>query len=428
MRQRFVLAVVVVAGAGAVVAAQLGSQPSLLRNHPAIAYGSTTPDNPIERLDARLAAGEVALDYEPVRGYLRSVLEALDVPIDSQVLVFSKTSLQAAKIGPSNPRAIFFNDGLSVGFVRTGDLLEFVVQDPRIGGVFYTMTQTPGATPRFRRDDSCVACHTFDTTLNVPGMFVGSVFPGRDGMPQYASSYTTDHRSPFWIRWGGWYVTGQHGIERHMANAVVTDARDMSSMVTPETLRVTSLEGRFDMEGYLSPHSDVVALLVLEHQARMSNLITRVGWEARIGDQADRPLEAAATEFVDYLLFVDEEPLPGPIVGTTAFAATFPGQGPRDRKGRSLRDLDLDTRLLQYPCSYMIYHETFDALPDEAREAIYQRLWDVLTGRVTGPRYERLRPEDRAAILEILRDTKDGLPDYWLAVRPHASHELSGSY
>jgi hypothetical protein len=422
MRPGILIAAFAILFAGAVLSAQLLTQPSLLRNHPAIGYGVTLPDNPIERLNQRLDTGEVALEFEPVRGYLRSVLDALDVPVESQVLVFSKTSLQAAKIGPSNPRAIFFNDDLSIGWVRTGDLLEVVVQDPRLGGVFYTMTQSPAGQPRFRRDDSCVACHTFDATLNVPGMFVGSVFPGRDGMPQYASSYTTDHRSPFWIRWGGWYVTGQHGIDRHMANAVVTDTRNMAAMVTPETLHVTSLEGRFDMEGYLSPHSDVVALLVLEHQARMSNLITRLGWEARIGDEANRSLEAAAVEFVDYLLFVDEAPLEAPIAGTSAFARTFQHRGPRDRHGRSLRDLDLETRLLRYPCSYMIYHENFEALPDAARDAVYARLWAVLTGAVADPRYERLGADDRAAILQILRDTKKGLPASWAAdAAPSAS-------
>lgn len=404
--------------AATAVSGQLLSRPSLLRNHPAIAYGSTQPNNPIERLNERLRAGEVALEFEPVRGYLRSVLDALEVPVESQVLVFSKTSLQAARIGPSNPRAIFFNDDLSIGWVRTGDLLEVVVQDPRLGGVFYTMTQTPGAAPQFTRDDSCVACHTFDATMNVPGMFVGSVFPGKDGMPQYASSYTTDHRSPFWIRWGGWYVTGAHGIERHMANAVVTDSRDMAAMVTPDSLHVRSIEGRFDMTGYLSPHSDIVALLVLEHQARMANLITRIGWEARLGADAERTLESAASEFVDYLLFIDEEPLPGPIVGTTAFTRTFAAQGPRDRRGRSLRDLDLETRLLRYRCSYMIYSDTFDALPEAARDAIYSRLWDVLTGRETDPRYARLSRDDREAILEILRETKPHLPAHWTAAEP----------
>jgi hypothetical protein len=168
------------------------------------------------------------------------------------------------------------------------------------------------------------------------------------------------------------------------------------------------------MTGYLSPHSDIVALLVLEHQAQMLNLITRVGWEVRAGAaDAGRPLDRAAAQLVDYLLFVDENPLPGPIAGTTTFAAQFNTTGPRDSRGRSLRDLDLHRRLLKYPCSYLIYSESFDAMPPAAKAAVYARLWEVLSGRETGDRYAVLTPADRQAILEILRETKPGLPDYF---------------
>jgi hypothetical protein len=178
---------------------------------------------------------------------------------------------------------------------------------------------------------------------------------------------------------------------------------------------VTSLQGRFDMAGYLSPHSDLVALATLEHQAQMLNLITRVGWEARMGADAGRPLEHVAAELVDYLLFIDEAPLPGPIAGTSSFAANFAKTGPRDRQGRSLRELDLTSRLLKYPCSYLIYSPAFEGMPAEAKAAVYARLWDVLTGQERGARYARLTASDRQAILEILRDTKDDLPDYFSA-------------
>jgi hypothetical protein len=167
------------------------------------------------------------------------------------------------------------------------------------------------------------------------------------------------------------------------------------------------------MDGYLSPFSDLVSLIVLEHQVQMLNLITRVGWEARVGSDAGRPLDQAAAELVDYMLFIDEAPLPGPISGPTSFASTFAARGPRDRHGRSLRDLDLERRLLRYPCSYEIYSEPFEALPATAKSAVYQRLWEVLSGRETGKRYSVLSPADRTAIIEILRDTKKDLPDYW---------------
>jgi hypothetical protein len=388
---------------------------ALLRNHPAISYERAPVTNAVSQLNARLRAGEVTLESRGPSGYLESLLKVLHVPVESQVLVFSKTSFQAPRINPRNPRAIFFNDTVSVGWVRGGPVLEVMVQDPKQGAIFYTLEQAQTGVPQFERNDTCSSCHTSDATQNVPGPFVGSVFPGVDGITMYGPAYTTDHRSPFELRWGGWYVTGTHKAERHMGNAMATDPSDLAAMVTPATVHVTSLEGRFDMTGYLSPHSDIVALLVLEHQAQMLNLITRVGWEARTGAaDAGRPLDQAAAQLVDYMLFIDEAPLPGPVAGTTSFAAGFNASARRDSHGRSLRDLDLNRRLLKYPCSYLIYSEPFDAMPLAARAAVYARLWEVLSGRERSERYNVLSDADRQAILEILRETKPDLPEYFV--------------
>jgi hypothetical protein len=412
---RILVAAIVWLGAVGAVAAQL-RHPSLLRNHPAINYDSTAASDPVAELDRKLASGEVRLEADGPSGYLKAVLRALDVPVESQMLVFSKTSFQAPRINPKNPRAIYFNDTVSVGWVRGGEVLEFIAQDPKQGSIFYTLSQSTTGTPKFERNDACVSCHASEATHYVPGMFVGSVFPGPDGTTMYGPAYTTDHRSPFEIRYGGWFVTGTHRATRHMGNAVATDSTDLAAMVTPQTVHVTDLAGRFDMTGYPSPHSDLVALVVLEHQAKMLNLFTRVGWEARIGSkEAGRSLDAAAAELVDYLLFVDEAPLPGPIAGTSRFAEHFQAQGPRDRRGRSLRDLSLTDRMLKYPCSYLIYSAPFDAMPAEAKAAVYARMWQVLSGQETHERYDRLTPADRQAIVEILRETKSDLPAYFKA-------------
>jgi hypothetical protein len=387
-----------------------------LRNHRNVAYMTATPNDPVARLNQRLRSGELTLEAEPTRGYLRALLAALNVPIESQVLVFSKTSFQAPRITPQNPRALYFNDQVAVGWVRGGEVLELASQDPALGTVFYTLAQpgTDAGPFEFRRNNvNCVSCHTSETTMNVPGWFIGSVYPESNGMVAYGPAFTTDHRSPFDIRWGGWYVTGSHKGERHLGNAVLTDRTDFGKMVTPQTVHVSSLEGRFDPDGYLSGHSDIVALLVLEHQSRMLNHITRVGWEARMGKDAGRPLAEAAAELVDYLLFIDEAPMPGPITGSTEFARSFSSAGPRDPNGRSLRDLQLTDRLMRYPCSYLIYSEPFDALPADATALVYRRLWAVLTGEVSGSRYSRLTPDDRQAIVEILRATKKDLPAYY---------------
>ena len=393
--------------------AQLTMSPSAMRAHPAINYLTAATTDPVARLNARLKAGVVTLDAEPTSGYLRSVLKALDIPVESQILVFSKTSFQAPRIGPRNPRAIYFNDQVSVGWVRGGDVLEFAAHDATQGTVFYTLAQ-PGTGPvEFRRNNtSCVQCHSSEGTNYVPGMFIGSVYPEKDGMPAYGPAYLTDHRTPFDVRWGGWYVTGDHS-GHHLGNAVVTDRNNLEAMASHDTAHLRSLEGRFDPAGYLSTDSDLVALLVMEHQSFMSTLITRIGWDARIAGEAGRPMAAAAAELVDYMLFVDEAPLPDHVTGSTRFASVFQAQGPRDAKGRSLRDLHLKGRLMKYPCSYLIYSPAFDALPAHAKGAVYQRLWEVLSDGDPNPRYNRLSPDDRQAIIEILRETKPDLPDYF---------------
>jgi len=393
--------------------AQLTVSPSAMRGHPNINYLAAPTSDPVAQLNDKLKAGTASLKGEPTNGYLRSVLEALAVPVESQVLVFSKTSFQAPRIGPRNPRAIYFNDNVAVGWVRGGDVLEFAVHDRTQGTVFYTLAQ-PGTGPtEFRRNNAaCVQCHSSEATMYVPGMFIGSVFPEKDGMPAYGPAYLTDHRTPFDLRWGGWYVTGNHS-GRHLGNAVVTDPSDLASMATAETSHIASLAGRFDTDGYLTTDSDIVALLVLEHQSHMLNLITRIGWEARMGSEAGRPLASAAAELVDYMLFVDEAQLPDRVAGSTTFAQRFAARGIRDPRGRSLRDLSLSGRLMRYPCSYLIYDPSFDALPESAKSEIYERLWDVLSGADGSPRYSRLTESDRRAVVEILRATKKDLPDYF---------------
>ena len=386
--------------------------PSALRNHPAIRYQSATPHDPIARLNARIRSGEASLAFDPITGYLQSMLTALQIPVESQLLVYSKTSFQANRISPSNPRALYFNDTVSVGWVRGGEVLEFAAHDPTLGTIFYTLEQTTGRVPQAVRQQVCVPCHTWEATLDVPGVFVGSVVPAEDGSVLSVPAFSIDHRTSFDQRWGGWFVTGDHELPRHMGNTLVAAGGTIEDSITQATVRVESLDGRFDPKGYVSTRSDVVALLVFEHQARMLNLMTRAGWEARVGADAGRPLSAIVNELVDYMLFVDEHPLPGP-TRLSPFARQFAQHGPADTRGRSLRDLDLRSRIFRYPCSYLIYSEPFDALPDHARAAVYARMWAVLSGTVDDERYRRLTAADRRAIVEILRDTKSGLPDYF---------------
>ena len=134
-------------------------------------------------------------------------------------------------------------------------------------------------------------------------------------------------------------------------------------------------------------------------------------------------MSGIAAEVVDYMLFVDEAPLPEPVAGRSGFAERMSAAGPRDRQGRSLYELDLTRRLMKYPCSYLVYSPAFDALPPLAKLPIYKRMWQVLSGEAREPRYRSLSRADRQAIVEILRDTKPDLPSTFPAVTEAANRQ-----
>ena len=380
---------------------------------PAIRYDQD-PSDPVAQLEKRIEAGEVKLDYTSNgQGYLPSVLRNLGINADSQVLVFSKTSIQQAHISPRTPRAIYFNDEVSVGFVQNGDVLELTALDPKLGIILYTLDTPKADKPQFSRRDDCLKCHQGPVTLGVPGLLVSSVHPRTGGRESHGSAFMTDDRTPIDERWGGWYVTGSTGDQKHYGNNPnLVDPLEPGGPAGPDSLNVTKLDGFFDVSRYPAPTSDLVALMTLEHQTRMTNLLTRVGWDARINAK-DPKLNGEIEELLSYMLFTDEAPLKAPVAGVSSFAKTFAERGPRDKQGRSLRDFDLKTRLFRYPLSYMIYSAAFDGMPEAARSRVYQRLYDILTGKDTSKTFNSLSDADRHALLEIVRDTKPGLPAYW---------------
>jgi hypothetical protein len=395
----------------------------------ACAAGAQTPApaaDAVAELQARLDRGEARLDYrDKAGGYLPSLLANLHVPVDSQVLVFTKTSLQVSHIGPKTPRAVYFNDNVAVGAVQDGGLYEIIAQDPKAGLAFYTLSTGKTGAPRFERHgDDCLSCHG---RINrwAPALVVANVIPQDDGSPLITSTErlfdVTDHRTPYAHRWGGWYVTGTHGAMRHNGNVLATP--DNPGELDPHAgLNLTDLSTKIDISRYLAPSSDITALMTLEHQVGATNLIGRInGQMASVADGNLAPeqratpaqVDASIEELVAYLLLVGEPPLPSPVKGISTFAATFAGQGPRDPKGRGLHQLDLQTRLLRYPLSYMIYSQAFESLNPQAKARVYRRLFAVLSGADASPRFARLAPADRRAALEIAAATKPGLPDYW---------------
>jgi hypothetical protein len=419
-----------------VIGLLLAGVPSLAQDfeQAPILYSQAKPENRVSKLIDRVNSGQTKLEYDQQTGYLRSLLKELDVPLSSQVLVFSKTSLQRHRISPRSPRALFFNDDTYVGFCQVGDVLEISTADPQLGAVFYTLSQLEEDKEQFvRQTDNCLICHGSSQTKEVPGHVVRSLFVDGSGMPLLAAGSTRiDQTVPLEKRWGGWYVTGVHGQQKHLGNLVMP-GRDVPSNVDNSAgQNVTDLADRFDTSEYLSPYSDIVALMVLEHQTDAHNYITRANFHTRqalyyqeslnkelkepaghLWDSTKSRLKSANEPLVEYLLFSGEAKLTAELRGTSGFAEEFAARGERDSRGRSLRDFDLKSRIFKYPCSYLVYSESFAALPREARDYVLRRMYDVLTGQDQSKPFAHLSAADRQAILEILRETMPDLPEYW---------------
>jgi hypothetical protein len=381
-----------------------------------ISYSKTKSTGPVARLQERMEKGEVQLKRDADYGYLLSILENLGIKKSSQMLVFSKTSFQRERIDPKHPRGVYLGDDVYIGFVPGSPLIEVSEVDPKLGGVFYTFDESQPR-PRFARNDQCLECHASAKTMGVPGHVVRSFATAENGVVDLNSGTSqVNHRTPFQDRWGGWYVSGTHGQQTHRGNLVGKEAFARHEREPGFGGNVTKLEKHFDTKPYPLPTSDIVALMVLEHQTHMHNFIARLNYESTIALQQYghvRYLKNATESFVRYLLFAEEAPLTEPIKGVSSFARDFVADGPRDRRGRSLRDLDLNARLLKYQCSYLVYSDAFAALPKEIKEKIYARMFEVLSGKDTSAAYQKLSPTTRRAALEILADTKDDLPAEW---------------
>jgi hypothetical protein len=363
---------------------------NLPASHPAIRYSDPPADDAVSPLLSRIAQGTLKLAFRAGgTGYLSGLLDSLGINPDSQMLAFAKDSFQADRISPRNPRAIYFNDEVAVGFVPGGAVLEIAALDPKQGVIFYTLENSTAGPPSFSRQEVCLRCHQGPATMGVPGIFVGSVFPNSLGVPAREGAIITDHTTPVEDRWGGWFVSAVGNAQQGRANAVAPDPAE------PMTLE--PLTGTFKPGDYLSPLCDMVALMTFEHQTQIANLLTRLGWEGRMGmnntEQMDRDINTA----IRYLTFAGEASLHHTVADFSTFAKTFGKRGPRDKLGRSLREFDLQTRLFRYPLSYMIYSRQFEALPAALRQRIYRGIFVLIADK------------ERQVVFQILSDTK---PDF----------------
>jgi hypothetical protein len=394
-----------------------GSDHPLEYDREPINYSDSKPEDAITALQAKIASGEVKLEWDDKFGYLPSVLKALKVPVSSQTLVFSKTSLQRKLISPDNPRALYFNDDVYIGYVPGAPVMELSAADPKLGGTFYTLEQEKVRKPKFERGTDCLSCHGGQRSLGVPGHVLRSVLTDPTGeLNTLEEVRDINQCTPIEDRWAGWYVTGKHGTQPHRGNLIGT--KDLRRFKEEPLFKanLTSLKEFFDEGKVYGKGSDIVALMILEHQGHMHNYIARLNIEARQMLAAYghvRYMRSQVDAFLRYLLFAEEVALTAPIEGNPEYVASFTASAIRDSKGRSLRDLDLQQRMFKYPCSYLIYSQAFDAMAPEIKEVILQKLHDILTGKNQDEQFARVSAEDRKAVLEILVETKANLPDYW---------------
>jgi hypothetical protein len=398
-------------------AGNLGPAP-YAAEYPAIGYATGEPAGRIGRFATAVGRGEVNLAFTAERGYLDAVLEALEIDDSSQVLVFSRTSLQTRFINAATPRAIYFNDDSYVAWARGSASFEIASFDPGLGPVFYSFANAAGIPPVAERElVTCLRCHdTYGLSGGgVPRFLLGSGYIGADGeLVSHEAWILTSQATPLRNRWGGWYVTGRHGEQVHLGNVVVGRVEDLQDLEALRVGNVEDLNALIDTSAYLTPLSDIVALMVLEHQVEVQNEISRLRFETvgRLAEEGSEVDTARLAELVEPLvramLMTDETALTGSIAGGSGFREHFESLGPFDASGRSLRELDLNTRLFRYPLSYLIYTEAFTALPGDVRNAVYGRLKAILAAPPADDAFAAITAADRQSIVAILSGT---LPD-----------------
>ena len=403
---------------GILLAASACAEPSFKNfDEPPHNYHTAPLKDRFTKLKTDLESGRIPLDRTGEKAFVVSLLKALDIPATSQMLVFSTTSLQLRFITPRNPRAIFFNDGLYLGYIP-GAKIEILSMDPELGAIFYIFDIPHDSRPiAVERSERCVNCHTREDTGFVPGLVIKSVIPGpTGGSLKTFRREVTGHGIPFAERFGGWYVTGDRGIASEWGNVI---GRYEGDNITKSVVKPGQL---FDFSKYPVATSDILPQLVHEHQAGFANRVLQAGYRARTALYLDRnnltpahiaELNEQARIVTHYMLFADEVPLPsGGIEGDAAFKKDFLAKR-RAVQGGSLRDFDLRTRLFRFRCSYMIYSPEFAGLPPAMKQRIYLRLREALSTERPDKEFAYLPPVEKIAIRTILKSTLPDLQPGW---------------
>ena len=381
-------------------------------------YWQRTPTDRFAKLKADLASGRVMFDATSEKAYLLSLLRELGISPGTQMLVFSTTSLQLSLISPRNPRAIYFNEDVYIGFIPGGKI-EVVSVDPDLGGVFYLFDiPRDGGATRIERATRCMNCHAGEETGRVPGLLIKSVVPGPlGGSLESFRQELMGHAVPLAERFGGWHVTGAGNFTNHWGNLI--------GRSSPQGLIKIPIEpGRqFSYARYPAVTSDLLAHMLHEHQAGFVNRAVEVAYRTRTYLDADKgrlsaahgmDLDQQARALTRYLLFADEVLLPtGGVVGDADLKADFSKSRRITRAGVSLKDFDLRTRLFKHRCSYMIYSAAFQGLPPEMKQRVWRRLAEALDTAKPDAEYAYLPAAEKQVIRQILRETLSDLPKGW---------------
>ena len=379
-----------------------------------IRYSDKIPTDRLAELKKKLAMLKAERQLNGGLKLLEFVLDELDVPKESQVLVFSKTSLQNNRISPQTPRCLYFSANAYVGYVQGGSI-EVIVQDAALGPVFYLVEPDRNGSIKIERDTNrCLSCHATSRTENIPGMLIRSVYADEEGHPiLQLGTHDVAHETALADRWGGWYVTGKSSLP-HLGNRVFKNDSDL----TPSEIQIKSAEGKVDVKSYLRPTSDVVALLVLEHQTKMHNLLNAAAMNYRrsfyfmriLDPDADPAVGSAgdiadygAKEIVDYLFFKNEADLVDGVDGDEAFQQMFLKSFPQSKRGDSLAEFRLYGRIFKNRCSYMVYSDAFKGMPALLRKKVIARMKRVVAGEEKG--FEYLKKSELKRIDTILRET-----------------------
>ncbi len=369
-------------------------------------YWQREPQDRFTKMKAALEAGQVPLDRSSEKAFVASLLKAMKISPATQMLVYSTTSLQLSRISPRNPRALYFNEDIYVGWVPGGQV-EIASIDPALGGIYYIFdvprASNVNAPIRVERSARCFNCHAEFEIGRVPGLLVKSVVPGPGGgsLESFRND-TTGHAIPYTDRFGGWHVTGKHGIEGHLGNLVgELRAGTLRKFPNPPAKQ-------FRWDNYPVATSDVLAHLLHEHQVGFVNRAVKATYDTRAAlaaGNAEAAITKHATALTHYLLFADEAKFPANgIEGDAQLKKDFAAGARRIKTGQSLRDFDLRTRMFKHRCSYMIHSAAFTGLPAPLKQQVLTNLRAALTGN--HPSSAHLPVAEKRAIAAILTATK----------------------